>query len=122
MNRIVHFEIPADDPEKVAAFYTDVFGWTFTKWEGPMEYWMVTTGDASQPGIDGGLMRREHPGQPVTNVVDVASVDECLAKIAASGGEVVVPKMPVPGVGWVAYFKDPDGNISGMMEEDEAAA
>lgn len=122
MNRVTHFEIPAADPEKVAKFYTDVFGWTFTKWDGPMEYWMVTTGDASQPGINGGLMRREDPDQPVTNVVDVPSVDECLDKIAASGGEVVVPKMAVPGVGWIAYFKDPDGNISGIMEEDEAAA
>lgn len=122
MARVVHFEIPATDPDAVIAFYEKAFGWTFHKWDGPMDYWLVSTGDAAEAGIDGGLMRRMDPEQPVTNVIAVASVDQHVAKIAGAGGEIVVPKMPVPGVGWLAYFKDPDGNISGIMQNDATAA
>jgi uncharacterized protein len=122
MPRVVHFEIPADDPEKIVEFYKSVFGWGFHKWEGPEDYWLITTGADDQPGINGGLMHRRHPGQPVVNTLDVPSVDEYAAKITAAGGEIVVPKIAVPGVGWLAYFKDPDGNISGIMQSDPAAA
>ena len=122
MPRVVHFEIPADDPEKTVAFYEKVFGWGFHKWEGPQDYWLISTGPDDQPGINGGLMKRMNPGQPVVNTLDVPSVDDYVAKITTAGGEIAVPKMAVPGVGWLAYFKDPDGNISGIMQMDPAAA
>ena len=121
MLRPVHFEIPVDDPEKNIAFFEQVFGWKFMKWEGPIEYYVVTTGEG-EPGINGGLMRRMHPGQPVVNTIQVPSVDQFTAKVTDAGGDVVVPKMPIPGVGYLAYFKDPDGNIHGIMEEDSSAA
>lgn len=120
MLRPVHFEIPVDDPEKNIAFFESVFGWKFNKWGGPMEYWVVSTGD-SQPGIDGGLMRRMNPGQPIVNTIEVPSVDDYIAKITNAGGQIVLPKMPIPGVGYLAYFKDPDGNIHGIMHEDKSA-
>ena len=56
MNRFTHFELASGDLEKTAAFYREVFGWDIQKWEGPVDYWLVTTGDASTPGINGGLM------------------------------------------------------------------
>ena len=56
MNRFTHFELATDDLEKTAAFYRAVFGWGVYKWEGPVDYWLVDTGDASTPGINGGLM------------------------------------------------------------------
>lgn len=118
--RIVHFEIPADDPARAIAFYRSAFGWSFDKWEGPMEYWMIKTGEG--PGIDGGLLRRMAPGQPPTNVVAVPSVDESAKTIVAAGGTLVAPKTAVPGVGWTAYFTDPEGNAFGIMEFDPAAA
>ena len=62
MPRIVHFDIPSDNPERAQKFYSQVFGWKFDKWNGPMEYWMVNTGDDKQPGINGGLGKRM-PGQ-----------------------------------------------------------
>src|SRR2546429_6753038 len=56
MNRVTHFEIYTDDPEAVQPFYRDVFGWKFNKFEGgPIEYWLVTTGDDKEPGINGGV-------------------------------------------------------------------
>ena len=57
MLRVTHFEMPADDPERLAEFYTNVFGWTVEKWDGPVDYWLVMTGDEGVPGIDGGIRR-----------------------------------------------------------------
>lgn len=122
MSRVVHFEIPADDPARAVRFYEKVFGWKFQKWEGPMEYWLVQTGPESKPGIDGGLMRRQQPGASIVNVVDVASVDKTVAKVESAGGTIIVPKMAVPGIGWAAYFQDPENNVFGLMEADESAA
>lgn len=123
MARVVHFEITADDPERAAKFYQEVFGWSAMKWEGPAEYWLISTGDDQEPGIDGGLARREDSplSQSITNTIDVASVDAAVQAVKANGGEIILPKSPVHGVGWVAYFKDPEGNVFGMMEQDESA-
>jgi predicted enzyme related to lactoylglutathione lyase len=120
MPRVIHFEIPADDPDRAAKFYSNVFGWKLDKWDGPMEYWMITTGDG-QPGINGGMMRRSHPGAGTVNTVDVASVDEAVKQIEGHGGKVVAPKMPIPGVGYLAYCQDPEGNTFGIMQADPAA-
>ncbi|HEX7295721.1 MAG TPA: hypothetical protein VF251_08225, partial [Pyrinomonadaceae bacterium] len=94
---------------------------------GPMEYWMIMTGPNDQPGINGGLVQRrgEIDGQAVIAyvcTVDVTSVDEAAQTVQHNGGEVVVPKMPVPGVGWLVYCKDTEGNIFGMMQSDANAA
>lgn len=128
MPRPIHFEIHADDPQRATEFYTKVFGWTFTFWGGPMEYWIVSTGDKSKPGIDGGLLRRRGPAPVEGQVInafpctlDVPDVDDYAAKIERQGGRVVVPKMPIPGVGWLAYAKDTEGNIFGIMQDDPGA-
>ena len=89
MPRVVHFEIHAGDPARAINFYEKTFGWTFQKWEGPMEYWLVNTGPADQPGINGGLMPRrgELDGQAVIAydcTVDVAAIDESIATVVAN--------------------------------------
>ncbi len=129
MGRVVHFEIHASDPERSAAFYRELFGFEFTKWAGAgMDYWLVKTG-AEGPGIDGGLVRRMGPppaeGAAVNAFVctiEVRDVDETLARATALGGTIALPKMPVPGVGWLAYLKDPDGTILGVHQPDPTAA
>ncbi|HDS46323.1 MAG TPA: VOC family protein [Methanomicrobia archaeon] len=135
MNRIVHFEIQADDPERAAKFYTDVFGWEIHEWVLPgvkmrdeNRYWMVTTGPETEPGINGGLVFRRGPapieGQRVNAyvcTVSVANLDEYLDRALKSGGSVVLPKMAVKNIGCVAYCKDTENNIFGMMQEDENA-
>ena len=128
MPRLVHFEIHADDPDRASGFYGELFGWTFTRWDGPVDYWLITTGPDGEPGINGGLMKRMGPppadGQPVNAfvcTVDVPDLDARVAKAMALGGTVAVPKMPVPGVGWLAYVRDLDGNILGLMQPDHAA-
>lgn len=121
MPRITHFEIPANDPEKLMAFYEKVFHWKFSKWGGPADYWLAKTGEG-EPGIDGAIMRRNHPEQPLVNSLTVASVDDAVAQVLANGGSMAMPKMAVPGVGWLAYCKDPEGTIFGMMQNDPTAA
>jgi len=122
MARPTHFEIPPENPERDMQFYTSVFGWKFNKWPGPVDYWLISTGDPGEPGIDGGLMPRRDPNQPCVNTIRVANVDASLATVAQAGGVCVVPQMAIPGVGWLAYCKDTEGHIFGIMHMDTAAA
>jgi hypothetical protein len=122
--RVIHFEIHADQPERAVKFYAGVFGWEITKWDGPMPYWLIKTGSGG-PGIDGGLMPRQGPPpgdrQPVNSYVctlDVPNLDEYLGKVQAAGGHQVVDKMHIPGVGWIAYVKDTEGNILGLIQPE----
>jgi len=127
MARVVHFEISADDPERAAQFYRGAFGWEIKKWEGPVPYWLATTGPENEPGISGAIMEREHPLSGKDGLIgyrctiDISSVDESVARVSEHGGSVVAPKMAVPGVGWMALCKDTEGNIFGLMESDESA-
>jgi uncharacterized protein len=126
MPRVIHFEVHADNPDRAIKFYREVLGWEFSKWDGPMPYWLIKTGPDSQPGINGGLVPRRGPidGQAVTAyvcTVDTPSVDEYVEKAKAQGGSVALPKMPIPGVGWLAYCKDTEGNIFGLMQSDPKA-
>lgn len=113
MGKAIHFDIPATDPEKSGKFYGKVFGWKLNKIDG-MDYWL-TEGGPSGEGINGGLMKRRDPGQPLTINIEVKDIDKAAEMIVANGGEIVVPKMPVPG-GSLLFFKDPDGNILGAAE------
>ena len=121
MPRVVHFEIDAKKPERAVKFYEKVFGWKIKKWEGPIEYYLITTGKESEPGIDGGLSRRTESEPSTVNTIDVPSVDEFIKKVEANGGKIIRPKRAVMGIGYMAYFQDPEGNVFGMMESDESA-
>jgi predicted enzyme related to lactoylglutathione lyase len=127
MSRVVHFEIQASQPQRLIEFYSALLDWKFEQW-GTTPYWLIETGTADAPGINGGLLpRRGAPpaaGQGVNAFVctaEVESLDATLAKSLSLGGVVAVPKMPIPGVGWLAYIKDPDGNILGLMQSDAKA-
>jgi|SRR6516165_5593704 len=104
MNRITHFEIYTDDPEAVQPFYQEVFGWKFNKFEGgPIEYWLVTTGDDKAPGINGGMtLPREGQSPGTLNTVAVKSLDQTINKLEQHGGKICVPKMAIPKLaGWL---------------------
>lgn len=128
MPRVIHFEIHATNPLELIPFYESLFGWTLTRFIPELEYWTIVTGTDDQPGINGGLVKRQGPAsvemQSVNGsvcTVQVESVDETLAKNAELGGSVALPKMPIPGIGWLAYIKDLDGNILGIMNPDPTA-
>jgi len=128
MSRIMHFEVHAENPARAIAFYTELLGWNFSKW-GDFDYWLITTGPDSEPGINGGLVTRKGPGGgPDTPVIaytctaGVEDLDSKMAQAVALGGTVAHPKMPIPTIGWLGYVKDTEGNIFGMMQTDPTAA
>ena len=124
-NRVVHFDVYADDVDRAIAFYQNVFGWSIEKVAG-MDYWLITTGEG-QPGIDGGLSKRESSTQGnvpqfgFTCTVDVEDVQATFAAAVAAGGNEVHQPGPVPGVGYLAYVRDTEGNHLGLMQRDSGA-
>jgi len=121
MSRVIHFEIPAAEPDRAAAFYGKVFGWKFDKWPGPMEYWMVVTGKDGELGINGGMMRKPGGIASTTNTIGVDSVDAAVAAVLKAGGKNVLPKTSIPTVGYFAYCEDTEGNVFGVMQADPNA-
>jgi uncharacterized protein len=116
MNRVVHFEVPTSDPAASRNFYEKVFGWKFDQWAGPMEYWLITTGEKGTTGIDGGLGGAANEVKGTVNTVDVENIDQALQAALANGGEIIMPKDEIPGVGWLAYVREPGGAVLGMMQ------
>ena len=121
MLRVEMFDISADDPQRAIRFYEQVFGWRISKWEGPMDYWLVKTGADSEPGVNAGLAKRENPSQFITPFISVPSVDDYTARVTAGGGTIIQPKMAIPGIGYLVAFRDTEGNTLGMMQKDESA-
>jgi predicted enzyme related to lactoylglutathione lyase len=116
MNRPIHFEILAEDPQRISVFYSEMFGWKVATWQGgPQQYWLINTGPQDAPGINGGLMHR-HLAQAVINTVEVESLDAMVAKLESLGGKKVHGPEEIPGVGTHAYCADPEGNLFGMLQ------
>jgi predicted enzyme related to lactoylglutathione lyase len=122
MARVTHFDIQVRDIDRAGAFYRKAFGWELYKWDGPMEYWLTTTGDDSKPGINGGIAIGEPNLTEGQLTIDVDSLDDALAKVEAAGGTITQPKGAIPGIGWLAMVKDTEGNVFGLMEDDERAS
>ncbi len=122
MPRVIHFELFADDPGRAVKFYTDVFGWQIQDWGGPLEYWLASTGPDSEPGINGAIVRRIPEHLATINIIAVPDADAFMEKIASAGGKVLTPKMTIPGVGYLTYCQDTEGNPFGIMQEDRNAA
>jgi predicted enzyme related to lactoylglutathione lyase len=120
MPRVVHFEIPADDFGRAVKFYEAVFGWEISKWDAPVDYWLITTGEEGEPGIDGAIAPREQV-QNTTNTVSVPDVDEFAQKVVDAGGKIVTEKMTVAGIGYFHYCLDTEGNLFGIMQSDPNA-
>lgn len=127
MPRIVHFEIQADDPERAMAFYRDLFEWRFDNYF--PDYWGVITGEEGTLGINGGLGRRPGPrpeaGQPANSficVVEVDDIDAYSERALSLGASATAEKHTIPGVGYSAYFADPEGNTFGLFQDDSSAA
>jgi len=127
MSRVNHFAIPADVPDRAITFYQTVFGWRFeVGWEydtpqGREKYWHVTTGDGALGGINGGLTRREYPGQPISIGIEVPAVDTCTDLVEKSGGKTIVSKVALPGAAWFALCQDSEGNTFAIFQPDPAA-
>ncbi|HET8961738.1 VOC family protein [Nocardioides sp.] len=119
--RVVHFEIPFDDGDRARAFYRDAFGWQLQEWD-EGAYTLVSTGPSGEQGpeepgfVNGGMMRRENPGDGPIVVIDVEDIDAALARIEELGGQTLLGRQPVGEMGWAAYFKDVEGNSMGLWQ------
>lgn len=122
MGRVIHFEIHCSDMDRAERFYRDVFGWDIQRYVGgPVDYRLVTTGPDDEAGINGALVERqgEIDGEAVIAYVNTIAVDDLAEAdrgILASGGEQVLERMEIPGVGQLAYYKDTEGNIFGALQ------
>lgn len=114
-SRVIHFEIPAEDPDRAVAFYRDAFGWAIEKWEGPVDYWLAATG-VGEPGIDGAIMRRGGVAAAVVNTVNVDDIEAAMGRVRAAGGEVAGEIQEIPGVGQHVYCRDTEGHLLGLMQ------
>lgn len=117
---IVWFEIPADNPERAKAFYSNLFGWKINPFPGTSDYSHIDTGGGDD-SPDGALKRRQHPGEPVVNYIAVDSVDKFADKIAKLGGKICMAKTAVPQMGYFAVCQDTEGNAFGIWESDPNA-
>lgn len=121
MDPVIHFEFAADDPERAIRFYREAFGWRFTPWDGPEDYWHVTTHEGGARRINGGMVRRGGPVAGFANTIEVASLDATLERVRALGGEVLSARIPLSGRGWFVYCRDSEGNVLGLLEPDPDA-
>lgn len=122
MPRVIDFEIPADDIERISTFYQSVFGWKVEKWPGSIDHWFLITGDDAEPGINGSFAKRsEFPESTTVNVIGVDDLDKYSELVKSNGGEIVGEKITIPRVGYFVYFKDTEGNLFGMMQYASSA-
>lgn len=125
MNRVIHFELQADDVDRAKRFYESVLGWkisqAMTKEQGGMDYWTITTGE-SGPGINGGMYQRGVGNEKFylyDCTVEVPDLDKAIEAVKANGGTITGEKMEIPHVGWFVLAKDTEGNRFGLMQPTE---
>lgn len=125
MNPVVHFEMPAEDRKRMAAFYTDAFGWhTQPLGEEMGNYVMATTTESDENGpknpgaINGGFYpkKEDWPAQYPSIVIAVDEIKESMKKVAEAGGKVLGEPMEIPGVGKYVSFFDTEGNRVSMLQ------
>ena len=121
-----YFDFTVKDLALAKTFFEHVFNWRFEKFPMPYEYYRIQAGSEGEPGIDGGIGAiADTPtsgGKPLTQVtIPVLDLDRCIAQIEENGGNVIEPKMPIPGIGWFAACAEPGGLLFGIMQSDPDA-
>jgi predicted enzyme related to lactoylglutathione lyase len=125
MNPVVHFEMPYEDPNRMAKFYQSAFGWK-TQMLGPDmgNYVVVTTAVSdAKPGapagaINGGFFQKnpDWPAQYPSIVIAVDDINESMVKVSEASGQVLGEPMPIPGIGLYVSFFDTEGNRCSMLQ------
>jgi predicted enzyme related to lactoylglutathione lyase len=120
MPTIVHFDIAADDPQRARKFYELLFGWKMQGPPGMVDYYLIETEDLNgHTGVGGGLGKRGDPSQRITAYFGVDNIDEYSERVTRLGGKILMPKMPVPGWGYLSTCMDTEGNVFGIWQEEK---
>ena len=121
MSAIVHFDVPAENIERAKKFYSVLLGWKFESYPG-MEYNLITTTDLDgNAGVGGGMGKRMDPSQHIVNYFGVKSIDAAIKQVRSLGGSILMDKMAVPKMGYLANCLDTEGNTFGLWEADTGA-
>ena len=126
MNPVVHFEMPANDRDRMADFYSSVFGWNAQKLGEDMgNYVTVSTTETDEKGmpkmhgaINGGFFPRKNdsPSQYPSLVISVDEINESMQKVKDAGGKILAEPMDIPGIGKYVSFIDTEGNLVSMLQ------
>ncbi|MCL5069049.1 MAG: VOC family protein [Thaumarchaeota archaeon] len=120
-NRIVHFEIPAGNVERLSKFYTDLFGWKFSKQSMPgMDYWLIETSGSGLEHLGGGMYLKQGETDKPRFYMHVDDIDAHTAKLKQAGGTVIYEKQEIPGMGWSVLAVDPENNLIGLFQPSRA--
>jgi predicted enzyme related to lactoylglutathione lyase len=131
MNPVVHFEMPAEDRERMKNFYAKAFGWQYIQLGSEMgNYTIVMTTESDQNGpfkpgmINGGFFDKTKDNQYPSVVISVDNIEEAAKKVTEAGGKVLggikgdgTPD-PIPGVGLYSLVIDSEGNRVGMLQPE----
>ena len=120
MHRVIHFDIPTNNPKGCMHFYENVFGWKFCQWN-EKPYWLAKTGEDDIPGINGAIRRKKSDREAVMNAIQTNDLEKIIENIERNQGELVAPKSPIKGIGWMILFKDPEDNLFRVIEPDTNA-
>ena len=116
MARVVHFEFPSTDTAVSRQFFEQVVGRSFQKYGTFEEYWLAKTGDQINPGIYGALYSPSELLNGMVNTVSVENLDQTLARVLDNGGQIMHPKVDIPGVGLLTYVRAPGRAIFGIIQ------
>ena len=123
MDKVVHFEIPADDLNRAQKFYGSIFGWKISSMPG-MGYTLVGTvesdkyGMPKKPGaINGGMVKRKAPVKTPVITIGVSNIDATAKKVVKGGGKLIGKKSNVGDMGFAAYIQDSEGNVIGLWQD-----
>ncbi|MFN2472290.1 MAG: VOC family protein [Gaiellaceae bacterium] len=111
--KIVHIELPAEDTGRARTFWSELFGWKFQDWEGPIEYHMFE----GEPG--GAIYPTQEAERGPVVYFEADEIDNEIAHVRELGGQAE-DKSPIPGVGWYARCHDTEGNQFSLFENDES--
>ncbi len=122
MNKVSHFELPADDITRARRFYSDVFGWASNE-DPEMQYTMVQTGPTDEQGVtqepgfvNGGMRQRDAGITSPIITIEVPDIEAASEQLEANGGQIIISSQQVGELGFSAYFKDTEGNTIGLWQ------
>ena len=112
---VVHWELWSKDPQKISSFYAKIFDWQ-VQHVPELNYRLVQTG--GQGGINGGVAQPQEGPWPgnMAFYIDVDDLGPYCDRIREAGCKIVVERMEIPNMGWIALFEDPDGRVMGMWQ------
>jgi uncharacterized protein len=116
-NRIVHFEIPATDIERLSKFYSDLFDWKIARSAMPgMDYWMIETTGVGPEHVTGGIYSKQGETDRPRLYVGVENIDAHTERLKQAGGSIIVEKQEIPQMGWSVLASDPENNLIALFQ------